>query len=122
MRLALVVATVVVGCGSPRPVGPTTMVAARPQLAASMTAEPQVEQPLAPRERAVSECRQDRDCNELQFGFCGYASDDRDHSFSAGHEAVLHYRGRVCLYALCAGAACRSGAVPKPSPELALDD
>ncbi len=119
MRLACIV--VLIGCASPRPVerGTTPLVSPRPELAVSNKSDARLEQPLATRERSESNCRRDSDCNEHRFGVCGYLSDGFDHSQDGAMPAVLHYRGRACIYAQCASTACREKALPTPTKDLA---
>jgi len=92
-----------------------------PELAASTTSAPRLEQPLAPRIRSANECTHDSDCSEHRFGFCGYLDDGRGHDNAGQTLAVLRHRGRTCIYAMCASTACREEALPTPSKDLAHD-
>ena len=118
LRVASII--VVVGCASPlRVERGTTQVTPRPTLAVSTKSDTRLEHPLAPRDRSATNCRRDSDCNEHRFGVCGYLSDGLDHSQYDTVAAVLHYRGRACIYAKCASTACREETLPTPSKELA---
>jgi hypothetical protein len=118
LRLACIV--VLIGCATPRPVERgVTIVSPRAQLAASTKSDAPLEQPLLPRDRSTSQCRHDSDCSEHDFGFCGYLDDGVNRNHSGAVLAVLRYRGRACMYAMCASSACREEALPTPSKELA---